>query len=219
MKVVYTSIIGGYDVLYPAVAVDDISYVCFTDTPNIKSQGWQIRHVPTSSTPRRASRLLKARSDVLFPDAEASLWLDAACAPRDIARCFSDAGGADLVAFKHTLRQTFTEEARHTIRRGQSPNGLVEQQLADYTSEGFDPSALSAGCGILRRQTPLVTQFNVAWEDHLLRYGLNDQLSFDYCAWKCGLPVTFFPFTHKDNPYMVYRERTHLQRRRAGWAP
>ena len=82
--VVYTAIFGGYDFLYePLVKPDNVDYVCFTDSKDMKSDTWDIRYtLPLYNNPElknpavRNARKHKALPHRFLPEYEYSVWVD-----------------------------------------------------------------------------------------------------------------------------------------------
>jgi hypothetical protein len=82
--VVYTAIFGGYDFLYePTVKPNNVDYVCFTDSKDMKSDTWDIRYtLPLYNNPElknpavRNARKYKALPHRFLPEYEYSVWVD-----------------------------------------------------------------------------------------------------------------------------------------------
>ncbi len=223
MIVVYTSIIGNCDSLKQAPPpAPDRRYVCFTNNVELHGRGWEMRwNVPPAESPRKASRLLQVRSHLLFPEADQVIWIDGSCEfyPGGLDRMLEDAGDAELAGMEHPHRHTCWAEGAETILLGQSPEGLVEQQMVAYGAERFPSHGVTTTGLFLRRHTTRVTVFNQQWEHEMAKYGMNDQLSVDYSAWKVGLPVTRLRGHYLANDYARYDVKDHHARRQKGWKP
>lgn len=79
-KVIYTCLVGDYDVLLQPVVVDDsFDYICFTDSNNLDTDGvWQKRPIPYISKNKVClSRYPKILPHKVLPMYEESLYLDA----------------------------------------------------------------------------------------------------------------------------------------------
>jgi len=228
--VIYTAILGGSDTLKAAPVDVADQCVCFTDAPLElhdrpdgtrssvqvpKQSGWQIATVPATTDPRRNAWWLRARSDLLFPDADVVLWLDASFDMIDVAALLRDAGDAELAGLRHHERASCYEEGAELVGIGQSRAEDVAVQLEKYRREGFAPTALTTSGILLRRRTTRTKAFNELWDyETRLHRGDNTQLSLDYAAWKVGLPITHLQGTYPDNPYVRYdAEDHHLHRR------
>lgn len=208
---VYTTVFGHTDPLHePARDWPGVQFVCFTDQP-IASRRWEIVRVPPTSTPTRASRLMKARSHAHI-ETEWALWMDANFTLRVDPRGLTTHG--DFVTFRHRDRRRITDEAREIVRLKKALPDRIAAQLAAYRAAGFDTDAapqteLSCNGVVLRRHTPEVVALNEAWAAELEAHTLRDQMSLDYCAWRAGFQLKRWPGNHADNPYFDFR---HFQR-------
>ena len=79
-KVIYTSIVGGYDTLPQPLVVDEgFEYVCFSNDIEEGGAGvWQVRPIPYSNNDRtRLSRYVKLQPHAVLPGYDVSVWIDA----------------------------------------------------------------------------------------------------------------------------------------------
>lgn len=203
--VVYSCIFGRTDPLHEPVHPGNTRFVMFTDQP-ITSMHWEIVRVPTLAAPKRESRKYKQPSHVVFPDAEATLWVDAAFTllvdPLSILQEYPQ----EFVGFKHHKRARISEEAGAIIRAGKGLRGPIIQQLQAYNADGWDTKAnpqqsITNGGFMLRRHTDRVKTFNTVWNYEVQTRTLRDQMSLDYCAAKAGMPITYFPGSVKANRF------------------
>jgi hypothetical protein len=205
--VVYTAIFGRTDPLHEPECETRARLIAFTDQP-IQSGRWEIIQVPPVERPCRLARLAKAMSHELIP-AEWSLWMDAAFTllvdPLDLLD-----GAGDFTTFRHADRSRISDEAEAILRHRKAPEDLVMTQLQAYRADGFDTEdnpqrELSCNGVILRRHTPAVAALNAFWADQINTFSLRDQMSLDYSAWRCELPLSRWPGTHRDNPYFRFK--------------
>ena len=141
--------------------------------------------------------MLKQRSHVTFPDADATLWLDAAfellVAPEDVLRLATH----DVMGFRHPDRQRITQEAPAIVRAGKGRESDVMAQLAAYQADGWDTPEnpqryITNGGFLLRKHTDAVKRFNDIWHREVQTRCLRDQMSIDYCAHKVGVQIGHF---------------------------
>lgn len=219
--VLFTAILGDCDSLKPAPA--GIQAVCFTnirdfryDIANQPYRGWDLHFVPNvEDNERRHAWHLRCVPHELFPDATRSIWIDASFTLTDLPRLLKDSDGHELSVLKHHARSSCYTEAREVIKVGQADAQDVHRQMDGYKREGFQPSALSISCIIVRQHTTKVQKFNQLWDREIkLNPGDNTQLSLDYCAWKYGIAVNFLQGGRKDNPYAVHDHADHKKRRK-----
>lgn len=197
--VVYTCVFGDTDPLTEPRKPGRTRFVCFTDQP-VRSRVWEIVRLPAQAAPKRACRAYKQPSHLIFPDAEATLWVDAQIQlladPLDLLRRFP----GEFTGFCHHKRQRITDEAEAIIRAGKGKADAIHAQLAAYKSDGWDTDAnpqqaITNGGFMLRRHTERVRLFNDMWHHEVQTRTLRDQMSLDYCAAKAGLRIDYFPGT------------------------
>lgn len=210
--VVYTCVFGDTDPLREPARPGRTRFVCFTDQP-LRSRVWEIVQLPQQATPKRACRSYKQPSHEVFPEAAATLWVDAqfvlTADPQDILRRH----GSELTGFRHPKRRRITDEALAIIRAGKGKEAAVMAQLAAYQAAGWDTErapqrVITNGGFLLRRHTDRVKRFNDLWHREVQTRTLRDQMSLDYCASMAGLPIDYFPGSVERNPFarrMHYR--------------
>lgn len=218
MIVVYTAIFGASDSLKQAPAGAD-RCICLTDDVTLSGRGWEMRYRPTPTHPRQAARAVKLASDVLFPEASLVVWVDGSIEIRDWARLMADVAKAELACLPHPDRDTCYDEGRKVVQLKIAHADQVNAALEEYRQAGFTPRRLATTGLLVRRQTPRVAAFNALWRDHVARYGTNDQVHVDYCAWRAGLTMSWLTGHYRDNPYMRYDQQDHHRRRRPQFLP
>lgn len=219
MIVAYTAIFGGSDRLKAAPIGAD-RCVCFTDDPKLSSNGWEVVcQIPPEEKPRRTARVLKMTPHRLFPKATASIWVDGSIAIQDWPALVRDIGGAEIACLAHPDRSNCYDEGRMVIRLERACPSSVKDALELYALAGFRPTALSTTGLFFRRHTDRMAAFNELWRDHLDRFGTNDQVHVDYCAWRTGIQVTHLRGHYRDNPYAAYDKADHHQRRQPQFNP
>jgi hypothetical protein len=193
--VVYTAIFAGRDTLEePTVVTPDCRYVCFTDEP-VRSDVWEIIPRPRYPDPRRQARLHKLLPDRLF-QARYSLWINGFFRinvnVRDvIAQCLVD---ADVATFRHPDRDCIFDELDICVALGLDDPDRMRRQVEGYRLAGYPAHAGLGATGVLlRRHTPAVIELSEMWWGEVARGSIRDQLSFNYCLWKLGVPWGIIP--------------------------
>lgn len=203
--VVYTAVFGDTDPLRDPVRPGKTRFVCFTDQP-VRSRVWEIVHLPKQDAPKRACRAYKQPSHLIFPEAAATLWVDAqiilTADPQAILQRFT----GEFTGFRHHKRRRIRDEAEAIIRAGKGKADAIHAQLAAYKADGWDTDAnpqqaITNGGFMLRRHTDRVKRFNDLWHHEVQTRTLRDQMSLDYCAAKVGLPIDYFPGDVTRNNY------------------
>ncbi len=214
MSILYTSLFGGSDSLKPAPKGPD-RCICYTDDPCLRGEGWVMVHWPTKH-PRHEARVIKLSSHLLFPEEKWVVWADASMEFKfgGWDRLMNDKGNHYVSCLEHPDRQNVYSEGLELLSmESQSDPKLVQRCLQHFRADGFVSLSLSTTGLLVRRLSQNVIEFNSLWRQHLDRYGIDDQLHFDYCVWKIGLKPHYLSGHYRDNPYMVYDHLDHRDRR------
>ncbi len=223
MVIVYTAILGGSDSLKPAPVGAD-RCVCFADhmvlrgDGSIDAKGWDIVQTKWSDSRRKAWSLRcvpHLQCGLRGYGYDTIIWVDASFTVTDLPRLLRDSAGHDMSGLRHHTRKSCYNEGVAVILNGQSEPADVKRQMDGYLREGFNPSALTISCILVRQNNPRVTSFNELWDSEIRTHpGDNTQLSLDYCAWKTGIGVHHLQGVRKDNPYAVHDHADHKRRRK-----
>lgn len=217
MVVVYTAILGNCDSLKSAPEGAD-RCVCFTNDEGHGSSinGWEMLFIPNvEDRPRRTAWHLRAVPHANFPSADVTVWIDASFTLKHLPKLLKDAEGHPLSGLRHHRRSSCYDEGTAVVKAGQATRAEVDAQLNGYRREGFDPTALTISCILVRQNTPSVTEFNNLWDAEIQQHpGDNTQLSLDYCAWKGGIDVHALEGGRHQNPYAVHDHDDHKRRRK-----
>lgn len=195
-KVIYTSIVGGYDSLrQPEVVDPSFDYVCFSDDfKELKVGVWEIRPITCDLTdPTRRSRYAKILPHRVFPEYEISLWMDANITVVD--KAFYDAveskiaSGTVIAQVPHPYRQCVYEEIAQCYKDTRIGLLVAMRQLRHLESEGFPRQfGLFENNLILRRHNdPSVVKVSEGWWNEYMSFSTRDQLSLMPVYWKEGI--------------------------------
>lgn len=192
--VIYSCIFGGRDRLHePACEIPPgVRMVVFTDDEMLRSERWEIVHVPFHHNPRFLARRFKLLSHEIFPDAAATLWLDALFTLRNLGDVFD--WPHQFALHPHPRRTCVFEEIIAVKRNRQDDPATLRRVEARYEAEGFPIHHGLWMSGVLfRRHTPAVKQFNEQWWAELSENSIRDQISLPYLLWKTGLEFETVP--------------------------
>src|SRR5208337_2377479 len=191
---VYTTLIGGYEKLkeQPIALTSRVPFICLTDDPDLRSETWQVQHVPTlfSMDPIRSQRALKLRPHEYLPNFDCSLYIDNTVLltrpPEELIEEHLSTSGFCLP--KHSYRDTVLDEFLVVARTGLDDQNRIFEQLNHYSIEV--PEVLQEKpywSGILLRdhRNPIVRTMLEVWLAHVLRYSRRDQLSVNL-AFRCA---------------------------------
>lgn len=205
-----------YDRLHPPECPPhpDVRYVLFRDvTVPAVDQGWEVRAAEFNDANNRLrARHHKCRPDLLFPDADWTLWLDGNITPRvcpvEIVRRF---GALPIAAIPHGGRDCAYEEATAMARKWRDNPSVIADQVMRYRKAGFPrKQGLAATGALLRANRPLLHEVNADWWHEIERGSNRDQISFNYVLWRHGLEWTRLPGGWRDGGELFHR-RPHLE--------
>lgn len=194
--VVYTAVVGGYDVLPDVTGFDgSATFVCFSDVEQTDPRGWEIWPIQYfSDDPKRTALFLKTHPHLYFGDHEISVWIDGSIRLDESPASLVGAVGADLIqiaAFVHPDRDCLFDEAAEVIRLGLDDPDLVRSQAERYERGGVPPAIGLHETGVLirRHADDAVVRFDADWWAEIEAGSRRDQLSFDYVAWRNDVTI------------------------------
>ena len=192
---VYTAATGSDDNIRDMKVVPGVDYVAFVDRPQ-KSNTWKIKEsYDKFRSARRNSRAPKILCHH-FIKSDYSIWIDARIVLRigaiDMVNIWLS--NADIAVFRHPFRSCIYEEAKECARRKLDSSELIDEQVQNYSQDGYRAAQGLAECSILlRRHTPQVEMFNAVWWGEHCRYSVRDQISFMYAAKKTAINLNIIP--------------------------
>lgn len=228
---VFTAIVGNYDtILHPHVIHEDFDYYIFSnDIPEREKGIWNIRPIEYyNPDPVKIARWVKTHPQILLPEYEASLWLD-----------------ANIQINTHEIYKRCIElYTDTTIKLSSIPHpehDCIYDELFDMLINHYEHESVILGWGhILRKEKyprhigtvesgllyrrhhdHQVENFNRLWWKSIEEHSRRDQLSFCYAAWKEQLSITPF-FTDgtnvRDNSSVNYIQHHNSSGRYINWS-
>lgn len=194
---VYTALIGEYEALneQPVAQTGSVDFVCFTDSPDVTSDTWQIRRIqprfPLDTV--RSARFLKVRGPELLAEYDESLWIDnTVLLTSDPHGLFDEwLAGHDVAIPLHNRRRSIIAEFDAVATHGYDDSARVYEQLIHYSQ--LDAPALETvpywTALLARRHVPEVLAAMQVWYEHILRYSRRDQLSVNVALGMSDVPV------------------------------
>jgi len=193
-KVLYTSLVGDYDVLRDPEVVDEgWDYICFSNHLNQQDfDVWQIRSVPLKgSANAEKSRYPKLCPHELLSEYEISIYIDSNILIKTdflYQRSLElEADSNALISIPvHPTRNCVYKEAEMLKYRGKDNVKAIDRHIAHLGEEGFpDDYGLFENNVIWRRHLDdAIQQVSSNWWDEYMNYSKRDQLSLVYCLWK-----------------------------------
>ncbi|WP_162913257.1 glycosyltransferase [Rhodospirillaceae bacterium SYSU D60014] len=216
--VVYTCLFGDYDRLKEPAFIDpEVEYICFTDSAELRSDGWRIVRLETDEpNPRRASRSTKILPHKHLPEHGFSVYVDATICitAESIKNLVVEAlGEHDIGLYSHPKRNCIYEEGRYCILIGKETTQNVAPQFLRYFEEGFPPNyGLFENAFIVRRNTERIRELNELWWEEYNKGSQRDQLSLMYCLWKLDIQANAIPFGRdfRTNRYAAFEDHEYI---------
>ena len=217
--VVYTAVVGGYDILRsPEFVPKNCDFVVFSDQ-SFKSEGWKILPLNYDHPdPVRASRHAKLHPHLYFPEYQHSIWLDANIGMRgDISNFLAALSPASPVAaFVHPSGNCIFDEGEGYIRRFSDGDAKIEQQLMRYRAAGCPRSAGLWETSVLARRhhDPACIKLMAEWWREIETGSSLDQISLPVAAGRRSVSIASldFPGLHARN-HSLLTSSPHLTTR------
>ena len=217
-QIVYTCLVSGYDRLHaPMVAEPSVDYVVFSDDPNLPVPApWQLRPIQrTERNPRMTARWHKVHPHLLFPDHEASLYIDSNVVLRaPVGTLFGRMlAEAPIALFRHPERNCPYAEARVVAHHRLDDDAIVEAQMSYYRAKGFPADAGLHNSGVLlrRHNDPRMPDFLEDWWRQLKVFSHRDQLSMDFMLRRHAVPCADFPGLLAESPWFALAPHRHYR--------
>ena len=187
--VVYTAIQGDYDDLKDPLFVDpNITYVCFTDNKNVKSDVWNIKYTGSVTDSVLSIRKYKILPHLYFKDYHTSIWVDGNLLIQKDLRQFIKKYGrsSDFLCFPHELRRCIYDEGAEVIRQHRAPRNIVIQQMANYLQNSYPESngLLWGGFMVRNHNNPEIIKIMEEWWYQINCFSKRDQISLPYVLFK-----------------------------------
>ena len=185
-RAVYTAVLGDYEPLneQPVRPESTLRFICFTDSPDLESDGtWEVHRVEPRlpADPVRSARHLKISGHPLLDEFDETLWMDNSVQLRVTPEVLLDEwlGDDDLAVPVHGFRERLVDEFSAVVEAGYDDPGRVYEQLRHYLllcPDVLDERPLFTAL-LARRRSPAVTALCDRWATDVLRYSRRDQLS------------------------------------------
>jgi hypothetical protein len=170
--------------------IQDVEFICYTNTPYLKSDTWDIRIVDLEfNNPRKTARQYKLLPHKYLPDYSGWIWIDNSCSfryhPIDLYNHYIT-DDYDMSLHKHCDRNSVKEESEICVGRGLDDSDIISSQLDRYIKcEGYsDDNGLYETGILMRKNNNVIKQFNQLWWGEVNNNSIRDQLSFPYVLYK-----------------------------------
>ena len=220
-KVIYTSIIGGYDSLEePRYIPEGFDFICFTDQKiNKPNSVWEIRQVlPLYEDNTRTARKYKILPHRFLPEYDLSIWVDGnELVVGDVDKMQKTyLKDNDMTVYNHMScwdkRDCVYQEAQALFNLGNkdatnwkdNPN-IIKEQIDRYLKDGYPTNngLIVSGVMFRKHNSPQVIECMEYWWEELKKGSKRDQLSFDYSVWKTKTPFNWIYQDIRDDGYFL----------------
>lgn len=193
-KVVYTILLGDYQLNEPEYINSDWDHICFTNWKH-NSKNWSIIQIDECNNLRKKAREIKIRYD-RFLDFDICLYFDAKFTIKcDLNNFVEENLKANIAVMKHNKRSCAYDEAKFCINLGIDNKDIITKQILSYQNDGFPVGFGLYGTGILiRKNSPEVIKFMKMWYDEIKKHSCRDQISFSYVLWKYPIEISSMSF-------------------------
>lgn len=183
--VLYTCIFGTIDKPKSMRFKNNFDYILFTDQKDLKASGWDVVYIPNNNliSNTKLARYYKHHPIQLFPNYEASIWLDATHYQINSIECLIDK--SDISAMQHFCTQTLRQELNLCIQLKKDNKEVMLKQVDNYYKDGYiDQSQFFCTTCLIRKHNQIIYDFQEMWWNEIDKFSIRDQLSFSYCLWK-----------------------------------
>lgn len=210
-KLIYSVCTNNYDEVRPSLKLKGWDYVLFTDNPNIKAVGWEIRVIPKSVNPCKQQRSIKILSHQIT-GYDYKIYIDAN---------FEVINNPDILIQKymkgnimtsiHRDRQMISQEAKRIIQlRKDTPDIVVPfvKRMFDIYKMPDDFGLWENGL-IVRKSDPKLEEFENLWWNLLVLGSHRDQLSMPFASYATNTPIQGIDWTIM---YSFFRKHPHIRK-------
>lgn len=202
-KVVFSVLIGEYDLISQFNLQKDFDFYLFTDDQSGKYNhtNWTILPIPEEVQELNVSRVKKQRFIKLHPhlyfkDYDLSIYIDANFKIIDdlnnfLIRILSP--NYSIYTFEHPDRNTIFNETFEVVSLQKEKESIANAIRERYRKENFpDKNGLIESCLIIRKHNEKDSIYMMnKWYDEIKNYSHRDQLSFNYIMWKTGVKIKY----------------------------
>jgi len=213
---VYSCITNEYELRLNEQNFENADFYFFTDKEATATKPWREKKAVNLFTdPRRNARYHKLLSHEMFPEYDYSIWIDGSVVlkinPQDLVK---EMGNADILTSYHPLRTKVVDEAEECKRLFLDIPSVIDTHVQKMFADGFkDNAGLAETKVVVRKNTPLVNEFNMIWFYTLVTGSLRDQLTFPYAVWTTGVKVKYMaPITLQPDKFSYIKAISHLTR-------
>lgn len=212
---IYTVSTGGYDNIKEPIYVDEnIDYYVFTNQELNPNSIWKKIELPQEIeefSSLEKARFLKTHPHLFFKNYDYSMFIDGnvqiTCDIRPLFYTLEESGKL-MAIHRHQVRDCVYDEARAIKAVNKAPKKLLNQQIAQYKTEGFPAhfGLFETNIVIRKQNDSKCISVMETWWNEIHKWTKRDQVSFTYALWKNGLTaedVLSLGNNSRRNPYFI----------------
>lgn len=174
-RLIYTVCTNNYDKVDPPRILKGFDYWLFTDNPDLKVNGYQIKLVQPESDPIKLQRKIKILSHLYTKGYDITIYHDANISIRSNPLSIFKGG---IMASKHHSRNNILDEAKQIIKLGKDTEESCNRTLEFAKKIGYEDNLGLWETGILvRDKSKEVIEIEQHWFNILSKHSHRDQLS------------------------------------------
>lgn len=207
---VYTVITGNYDSPIEIKKEPNVEYLCYTNNKHIKSKNWNVIYVEDKNlSDIELSRKLKMLGTEELKKYDVTVYIDGSLtivkSIKEFIKENVDLETYDLVGFKHSSRNTVSEECCACVYYKKESILNVKKLLDFYKKEKFEDDFGLLEANVLFRNFNNQRLCNAMqlWFEMYLKYSHRDQLTFPYVVCKKDLKVKLMNQSVWNNEYFI----------------
>jgi hypothetical protein len=205
---VVSSCYGGVDeILSPPTQDIGVDRWLMVTDDDREFDGWETLHQPRPWVHGRFAAKHAKAQPFDYVDTDVAIWLDSGAIVTSehlVSVAVDTLGDADLALWRHPERDNVIDEAAVSVTMTKYDGQHCRQQAQCYVDQGLPDALYATGC-IVWRNNEAARDFGRMWLAEMLRWSLQDQLSFPYVAWKLGVEPNTMPQSLWRNHYVKWR--------------
>ena len=206
---IFSAIFGGQDEPKPILEIPGVDWHMWSDTPGAATRGWHEHLFPSQfAHPRMSAKWIRMNPELLLPEYEVTVWIDASITVVDpaFAELFGPGFAADgFSLFRHPERDNIYDECTASTPMPKYAGQPMRDQCEHYRAAGLpaDHGLWATGVMIRNNRSDRLRLMNLDWMNENIRWSYQDQLSLPYVLWRHRIVPIAIPWNLWDCPLFV----------------
>ncbi|MCT4552680.1 MAG: glycosyltransferase [Alphaproteobacteria bacterium] len=199
-KVIYTAIVGGYDII-PEIKyrMKGWDYILFSDSVDKGTfKGWKVKPLQSNVKPdidykTKSARWHKTHPHKLFPDYKYSIWIDSNISVENdtLEKKVEELINKEIKisSVKHPDRKCSYKEIKACFKFGKDTFSNLRKVKSFLKKEKLPKDMGSFETGLMFREhnNTKIQELDNLWWSLIEKYSKRDQLTFPYSLWKSNI--------------------------------